>query len=286
MAVAPQKLKRVPFDKRYYSHARTFGAPAISLPAEFTYTPISIKDQGYTSYCTAFSTTAASEYQEGIELSEEYTTAKIGEVAGAPIIDGAQPTDALTSGIDYGYLPKEQSPLSFERDGWTFPADWRNFPPILDGQSIMHRKDSYYKVSPTYDKIKEAIFQAREDKGVVVAMGFWYSNFNEVGTSGIVTIPVSSPITRHAYLYTGWKVINGTEYLVAQLSQGKGYGDGGLLYFSREVINAAWKNALFNGIGCFIYRDDTGQHTEEVLTKKYYRLIDLLGQLLDLLRGR
>jgi hypothetical protein len=241
-----------------------------------------IKDQGTTSYCTAYASTSASEYQEGIELSEEYTTAKEGEIQGTPIFNGTDPRTALTSGVKYGYLPKEQSPMNFFRDGWEQPAFWMNYPAVLDGQAITHRKDSYYSVTKTYQGIKEALFQAKNENGVVIICGRWFAEWNNP-IGGIVPTPASPNITLHAYIAYDWVMCaDGVERLKCQLSQGASFGDGGVLYLSPACITATFGNA-WAGTGAFIFRDDTGQTNQAEEIAFYRQLIGLLQNILALL---
>lgn len=282
MAVAIQKLRKIPYDARDYSHEKTFGTVA-ALPSTLGRTPPRIKDQGTTSYCTAFATTSASEWQEGIELAEEYTTAKEGEIQGTPIYNGTDPRTALTSGTKYGYLAKEQSPLFFARDGWTAPAIWQNYPPKLDGQAITHRKDSYYSVTKTYAGIKQALYQAKEEDGVVIICGRWFAEWNNP-IGGIVPTPGSTYITLHAYIAYDWIMCSdGVERLKCQLSQGNGFGDSGVLYLSKECVDATFGNA-WAGTGAYIFRDANGQSNVAIQVDIYTQLIGLLQKLVALLQ--
>lgn len=280
--VVPQKLRKLSFDARDYSHARTFGTVA-ALPLTLGRSPPRIKDQGTTSYCTAFATTSASEWQEEIELAEEYTTAKEGEIQGTPIYNGTDPRTALTSGIKYGYLAKEQSPLLFSRDGWTAPAIWQSYPPLLDGQAIKHRKDSYYSVTKTYQGIKDALYQAKDENGVVIMCGRWFSEWNNP-IGGIVPTPASTYITLHAYIAYDWIMCaDGIERLKCQLSQGTSFGDMGTLYLSADCVTATFGSA-WAGTGAFIFRDSDGQLTQTEEINLYRQLIGLLQNLLALLK--
>lgn len=284
MSVAIQRLRKISFDARDYSHAQTFGSVA-GLPPTLGRIPQKIKDQGTTSYCTAFATTTASEWQEGIELAEEYTTAKEGEIQGTPIFNGTQPRIALTSGTKYGYLPKEQSPQLFSRDGWINPAIWMNYPAALDGQAITHRKDSYYSVTKTYEGIKQALYLAREEDGVVIICGRWFGEWNNP-IGGIVPTPTSTYMTLHAYIAYDWIMCaDGIERLKCQLSQGTGFGDGGVLYLSKECVDATFGNA-WAGTGAYIFRDDNGQLNQPDEIALLTQLLGILRNLLAYLQGQ
>lgn len=285
MSVAVQKLRKARFNKNLYSHRRTFGAPTVPLPPTLGRTPLSIKDQGITSYCTAFATAAVSEYQEKMILSPEYQTAKEGQYQGKPIYDGTSPEVALETARKYGSLPQEQSPLLFSRDGWLTPAEWRNYPPTLDGQAIMHRKDSYYHVTKSYQGIKDALFQAKAENGVVLICGRWFSSWNNP-VGGIVPTPSDTYITLHAYVVYDWMTCaDGVERLKCQLSQGKSFGDAGTLYLSPDCIKATFGNS-WAGTDAFIFRDDNGQNNIAVQITKLQELIGILRNLIELLKRK
>lgn len=282
MGVSPQRLRKLPYDKRDYSHEKTFGAPTIPLPPTLGRMVGPIKDQGTSSYCTAFACSSASEYQERITLSPEYQTAKEGENQGSPIYNGTNPRNALSTATKYGSLPDEQSPLKFFKDGWQLPAQWQNYPPKLDGQAISHRKDSYYNVTKTYQGMKDALFQAKAENGVVMIFGKWFSQWNNP-IGGIVPTPATSAITLHAYVAYDWVVCaDGVERIKCQLSQGSGFGDGGTLYLSSECIAATFGNA-WSGTGAYIFRDANGQTNSTVSLTYIEQLVATLQQLVALL---
>jgi hypothetical protein len=218
-------------------------------------------------------------------MSVEYQTAKEGELNNTPIYNGTTPNIADGVGPNYGYLPEEQSPLHFATDGWIKPAVWQNYPPTLDGQAIVNAQGQPFDVWCDYDSIKGALMQGKDDNAVVVANGFWYQEWQN-SVNGIVPVPTSAPITRHSYDFIDWKTINGTEYLVAQLSQGTSFGDNGLIYMSRDVINAAWANPVFNGIGCSITRKGTGATPVQIQLSAMKKAVQYLGELLTLMGAK
>jgi hypothetical protein len=215
-------------------------------------------------------------------MSFEYQTAKEGEQAGTPIYNGADPNTASKASETYGFLPTEQSPFSFEKDGWLTPAQWENYPPALDGQAIVNDGIESYNVDPTYAGIKNALIIGNEQNSIVVANGFWYREWNNA-VGGIVSIPATSPITRHSYVFIDFLTMpDGTERLVAQLSQGTGFGVQGCLYFSPEAVNTAFASPIYNGIGCEQFMQSNNPQNE--LIGAYERLIEVLGQIMSLLK--
>lgn len=279
--VPVQNLKRYSF-KGTLSHSKTFGT-ALVQPESLYRVPQYIKDQGGTSYCTAFARSGAGSYLYGREMSEEFQTAKEGELAGTPIFNGADPNVADQTIADYGFLPKEQSPLSFQKDGWNTPALWQNYPPTLDGQAIMHCPGLPYNVYPDYQSIKAALIAGASENATVVVNGYWWSTWqNPIG--GIVPKPTGSPISRHSWLIIDYKKMSdGVERLVMQLSQGKGFGDGGILYCDEVAFNEAFKYPAYNGLGATISRLE-GASPVQTQIHILQRLIMKLGELLAIMR--
>lgn len=264
------------------SHALTFGDTA-SAPTTLGRIAQYFKDQGASGYCTAAARSAAGSYYFKKDMSFEYQTAKEGEVAGSPIYNGAFPNQASQASELYGFLPTEQSPLSFVKDGWTTAAVWQNYPPALDGQAIVNGGMESYNVNPTYEDIKNALIVGNESNSVVIANGFWYAPWNN-SIGGIVPVPTTSPITRHSYIFIDFLTMpDGIERLVAQLSQGTAFGVGGLLYFSAEALNTAFSNPIFRGIGCEQFMQSNNAQNEEM--SLYERLIEILGQIADMVKG-
>ncbi|MDE2102086.1 MAG: hypothetical protein KGL39_32875 [Patescibacteria group bacterium] len=215
-------------------------------------------------------------------MSFEYQTAKEGEEAGAPIYYGADPNQADQAIEDYGFLPSLMAPFSFQYDGWLKPADWHNYDPKLDGDAILSRAQGY-NVYPDYDSIKQALVAGMADNAIVVPNGFWYSNWTP-DINGILPMPNGSPISRHSYMFIDYKTINGTEYLVAQLSEGKQWGVGGTCYMSKECVNTAFASPLWNGLGCTIYRKSPATAITVKISIMQKLLVKLL-ELKDLLMG-
>lgn len=281
MGIPIQKVRRFTH-KRTLSHSKTFGAvtavPTLNRTANY------IKDQGTTNYCTAAARSTAGSYLFGHEMSFEFQTAKEGQVAGQPIFDGADPNTADVAAEEYGFLPDEQSPLKFNTNGWQIPAEWHLYPAALDGQAIVNAKFAPYNVYPDYQSIKNALISGMEDNAIVIANGFWYREWqNPIG--GIIPPPTTSPITRHSYAFIDFKICpDGVERLVAQLSQGTGFGDGGLIYMDENTVNTAFKYPAFNGLGCTIYRKGMANpvQTKIALLQK---LVILLGELYTMILG-
>lgn len=255
--------------KKFWPVTRQLFGSANALPglaSTLGRTPVCINDQGSSNFCTGFEVSEAIGNQLGIPMSPETQVALEGKIAGAPILVGTDPKTALSSGL-LGAFAKTATPLTFANQGWTTPAEWQMYP-LNFFASVPNGRPSYYAVTfgdpgdmDVYDSVKLALNDAKQDPvpgfSGVLAFGFWYKTFNQVGSNGIIPAlqPNELPITRHAYGFIDWKTINGVEYLVAQLSQGEEFGDKGLCYFTRENMNQAWQNPATNAIGLYIYRN-------------------------------
>src|SRR5947209_16614978 len=154
-----KRLKPLSFDPRDFSHEKTFGTAAV-LPETLGRKPLAIHDQGTSDYCTAFATSEAGGFLAGIDMSPEYQAAKEGELAGNPIFNGTDPRTALSAASTYGFLPQTKSPYTFQKDGWQIPAEWQEWDATLD-QVAAQYKTPYYSVTPTFDGIKQALYQAK-----------------------------------------------------------------------------------------------------------------------------
>lgn len=276
-----QKVRRFKL-RKVFSHSRSFQGIA-AIPSTLGRSPLYLRDQKTSNFCTSAARSVAGSYLFGRDMSFEYQTAKEGQVAGAPIFNGADPAKADTASEEYGFLPSEQSPLSFALNGWQTPAEWQQYPSVLDGQAAVNTGFTPYNVYPDYDSIKAALISGQTDNSVVIANGYWFASWNQ-SMGGIIPTPADSPITRHSYLFIDFKTFpDGVERLVAQLSQGNDFGDDGLLYFSKDAVNTAFKNPMLNGLGCTIYRKSSTNPVQTQISK-LQQVIQLCGELLTLLK--
>ena len=247
-----------------FSHAKTFGATVDMLPGlpplGLGRKPMPVTDQKNTSDCTGFSTALASSFQENVPLAPEFQVAAVSAVVGQPITYvGAQPIDAMKAATQFGSLEDAGKPYDFAIQGWNIPADMRNYTDAEKTAALVHRKQSYFAVTTDsgmdmYDAIRLALWQSRDENGVVCAFSPWYREFN-TPIKGIVPLPAQPFVSRHAYTYIDWTVIDGKEYLVSQLTQGPGFGDNGLLYFDRATVNFVWSDMYHTGSCLYLFRD-------------------------------
>ena len=99
-----------------------------------------------------------------------------------------------------------------------------------------------------FDKIRSTLWKNRHEKRSIVTGCTWRPGW--IGAKdGIIPKDYPDRGFGHAFKIFGQKKINGEIYLMAQLSNGKGVGDQGIFYFSREVVNREFR------YGTFMFKD-------------------------------
>lgn len=289
--VKPSKLQPWvvnPKDKMF-SHPRVFGGTTdmlSGLPAAgMGRSPIQILDQGTTDFCCAYGNAGSGGFRLGIPMSPEYQVKAIGQLSGAPITNGSEPRQTMETPILTGLLPAALNEFTLGTYTPDFIANWKNWDPALDIQASKHKLGSYFQVDShwyapmdVFDSIRLALWQSKAENACVDAFGFWYNEWNQVGPDGIVPVQRTSPITLHRYYFLDFVTINGVQYLVAVLSQGQNFGKNGVLYFSREVVDAAWPNVFNDGTAIEVWRNlDPGVVLNMSLNK--YILLQIMEEI-------
>ena len=252
-------LRPLPPDERDLSFGGIFGA---DLPPDIDFAvgePLEIKNQAQTDMCAAFSVASASEFQEGEALQPEYQFAKIKELEGDYKTWGADIRMACKSAQKFGSLPAYEYlfkdavlPPRLSNDWRNYVANPANYLPEADEKALPYRKQSYFLIErgglDIFDSLRSALWKNREDKAAIVTGCYWSENWNN--STGLVSAlsPEGSSVA-HAFILIGQKMIEGVPHLIAQLSNGLGFGDKGLFYFPREVVN---REFVF---GAFSFRD-------------------------------
>ncbi len=132
-------------DNRDFSFGKAFGTIDLTtIPANFVVGEPKQKDQGNTDFCTAFSTTSASELQEGVELNPYWQFAVSKMISGNPDQWGQNIRDALKVHTKYGAIKKSD----FNREDITNEKlrYIENYPKDLFDKAKVHRKKSYFRV--------------------------------------------------------------------------------------------------------------------------------------------
>lgn len=228
-------LKILPEDKRDFSLGKIVSYPSlVGLPDNFEFQPFKIKNQQGSDYCTAFSSTSASELQEGVELSPEFAFAMGQKLNKSDY--GNDLRTAMKSHIKIGCIEQKDAPFSLDNKDNKFLREPNNWSEDLLPKALIHAKSSFVDCRGNYDafdNIRAAIWFFKNEKRAVV-MGVLWENWD-----------VKNPILEnggagrngHALACLGWKSINNKQYLVIQNSYGDQVGDKGKFYMSRETVN-------------------------------------------------
>jgi hypothetical protein len=269
-------------DKRDFSHRRTFGSVSVSqLPAEFYIEPLEIENQFATNFCTSFASTECAENQDNVKFSAEWMAAKEGQITGASIaFVGTDLRTPMEVGRKMGFLPQTLAPFSLANKDEGFLADWKNWDASLDAEAQKYKMDGYYTpdgFNDTFDNIRTAMFVASQDpndnKRSVVVGSKWYAEWERLNPDGIIPEQYSQQISLHAHRIIGWTIKNGQPYLIDQQAQGPNYGDHGLAYFSRAVVNREFNE------GAFIFRKNPDPNQIKTISA----IVGLLSKIVALL---
>lgn len=218
--------------------ARDFALGAITtlpdlneLPPHFSFSPLIIKDQRGSDFCTAFMACGMSELQEGVELCPEWSFAKSKELSGDPEEWGQDIRTALKVHPKHGAVATTISPYSVKNKDTDFLRYIGNWP-VLDKYAASHVKKSYVKVTGRFDhfdNIRTTLWKYRSAKRAVGTGVIWGWDRT---TPTINTIPKTGE--GHAMYIVGWKDDN---HLIYVNSWGTDVGDKGRFYVHRDVVN-------------------------------------------------
>lgn len=230
--------------------------------------PIKIEDQERTDFCTGFASSSVSEDQEEVDLCPLFAFAKIKQIRGEYQSWGANLRDACKAAIKFGFIKKEDSPFTLEKPR-NFLANWENWPEELDAKALIHRKWSFFAVDgykDLFDGIRASMWQHRAEKRSIFTGCSWDPDWTRAKDGIIPKIRSDLKGTGHALKIYGQKIINGSIYLVAQLSNGKSIGNEGIFYFPRDVV----KRDFFHG--AYMFKDVNPEEIKPVVWGFWRRL--------------
>lgn len=277
---------------RFFSHSKLFGAPDPSqLPKQgLGRRPLfGIKNQGFTSFCPWFSTSAGREYQEQVELSPEAQALLGSKIATYSIIGGADARDALRTLTKYGSVENAKAPPSIFNYSPEQLANPANFSPTLEAEGKKHIAQAFFTVDgefDAFDNIRNALALGQAENQVIYVAGRWYSSWNNNGQRAVIR-DCTGNTSLHMYIFIDWTDVDGEDVLVLQNSYGTATGDQGLQYLSREAVNASFAyNNIFERLfgprlGAFIVRDMPQEVKEEIKSTTYYAVMDAIMKLVQ-----
>lgn len=215
-------------------------------------------------------------FDNGDYFDPLYQFAKIKQgIGGDPMVQGANLRDAANALVNYGSLPKNQSPFTYDENkpsdqSRDFLANWNNWPANLDAIASAYKLGSYLTTDGPYDafdNICSALYTNFLQKvpcGVIFGLN-WRPEW-VFAEGGIINENyATSSGGGHAVYLIGVSFINSIPYIVCQNSWGKAVGNRGLYFLPRNVINTEFST----GYGSFIFKK------QSALMLKYYNEVGI-----------
>lgn len=231
--------------------------------------PLRIKNQGSLDFCSGFCGSEITEDQEGEEMDPLFQFAAAKRVMGEFKTWGADLRSAGMGLVKYGSLPQRLAPYFVGEETRDFLANWANYAAELWQKALEHKKLTMLFVDgphDLFDNIRSVMWLNRSEKrSVMLGVNWRHSWTNAPGgiipewtpikagdsagghcIKGFGQKSIKNPDTKAV----GWETINGQIYLKIQNSWGEGFGDKGIYYFPRSVVNAE-----FGPYGQITFRD-------------------------------
>lgn len=216
-------LCKIPYDRRDYDFHKTFGVASLpAFPTEYS-TDLNqwMPDQnamGAPYGCTGFSGADSCADEDGVLYD--------------PLdLYRATPPGRDGEGRDMRAMLDTLRKRGLKR--WLLQED-----PAFKRTAYFQIKASGFIDS--FDAIRLAMLSTRDEHRAVIAGVPWYPEFQVIGQSGIMKMPLDFSLSRvswHAVKIAGWTTINNTSYLLVKSWQGQTYGDRGWAYMPRELAN-------------------------------------------------
>ena len=138
---------------------------------------------------------------------------------------------------------------------------------------------AYFFVVPTngLDMFDSIIYALNNIQRPLQAGVMWKYEWN-APEQGIITTAGTNNFGGHCIKIAGHKTINEVQYIVVQNSWGQGFGDNGLFYFPREVVNQC-----FGSYGVGYWSDDVNPQIKTLgyIQSLYQNIVSLLQTLLS-----
>ena len=176
------------------------------------------------------------------------------------------------------------APISAKSSGEAYTCLLSNWPASCKQSALKYAENGILNCLGNGDTFNSVLSACYTGKIGIAVFSPWFSNFEAVTSSGIVSIPDTSESTYpiwHCYEVTGQKTINGIPYLSVKSWQGANVGNAGELYFSQEVVNAALS---VSGAGAYTFNPQAIRWISliGILANRFPQILPLLPQLLAL----
>lgn len=244
-------LRPLKSDDRDFSRSQVFGEVS-ELPTHdfLVAVPLEIKNQdiNYPSdFCTAYAAASVAEDQAQVIFCPEWTFAQAKGLKAlsdpsAYIEYGLDLRDICQVAVKKGFLPRNLD--TFHCDTPARPS--RDFIAVPDNWGTLKDYDSPYKMGPYFkvdgnrdffDNCRSVLFMHLGERDSILTGCMWRDSWSK-SPLGVIPKTYDNNESGHAIKIFGQKTINGEIYLVAQLSDGVGFGDKGYFYIPRDVANA------------------------------------------------
>lgn len=260
-----------PYDTRDFSFERTFGtATPLELPDEYNADlgidwPDQNKD-GRPNGCTGYTQNELGQDEYGLPFDPGFVYDNTLQIAGLAPNSPVMVRDSFKATKIYGLKRRKV------RKGETVP------------DPVQFRRGAYFdvdKVGDYFDGVRSALWLNRLHNRTVSAGAPWFWRKAQ-GDGTLADFDAKKlPDVWHNFKISGWKTIKGKPYLIVKPWCGRGWGDNGYGYMSRELFNK-----LFSISGTFLYTQANAK-PEDIKTIKidilefvlslYQRLIKTLG---------
>lgn len=235
---------------------RIYAGQSLTIPGM----GIVILDQTDLDFCTAYCKCEIAYQEFGIRFDPLHFMAKIKQVRGEYQQPGANLRDAALASVRFGFLPIQYAPYTHDTGGPNdkprdFLANWANYPAALDSMAARYKMGSFFTLDGTgdaFDNIRSAMQLHRSERRSVDFGLNWRPEWTASAKGLIVDSGyVASSGEGHDGDFIGQKTFPGESEprLVWQQTWGPLYGDGGLFYFPRSVVN----KEFLSGYGSFTY---------------------------------
>lgn len=186
-----------------------------------------------------------------------------------PTTAGSDPHRGMQAVVAFGAPPISETPLSALTNGDLFCANPRNWPNFVQTDAAPYRFNGVGSALGNGDPFTSIITAVKTcGYGVSVATK-WFPELEKPDAKGIVQLPqipwgimptaYYPSLGGHNYVVKGLKTIGGVPYAMVKSHQGRGFGDNGWLYFSRETLNYVLTNSLPYGGGAMTLLRDSNR---------------------------
>ncbi len=160
----------------------------------------------------------------------------------APNTEGADPHRGLQALVAFGAVPRLQAPISAFVMGELYMANPKNWPNGIEQAALEYTENGVGNALGSGDHFTSIITACRFLGYGVSVSSYWYSEFEQPDSRGIVSMPAGGSADRyggHNYLVKGMKTIDGKPYAMVKSHQGKNFGDNGWIYMDAATLNYA-----------------------------------------------